>query len=690
MDPLLLAHPPTTYPQYSGMTNDEMPFDSFCIVCDRLIIPPKEVDPVEGSKTVKKKLGGGTIRVKNPDGTTTTRSANGQKVTRPGLKRNPNSAARLAALNNSSKMQPLTRTKTNDSVTSPTNEIPPNKPTDNLISPKSHKIMTPRINTAAPLFRSSIYCSKQCMEQDAGKSSEAYANIARTLSYDFSHAFPMDTPGVTVNDHSSPYGPPSPLFVSGSDTESSAASNAGGLHDSGPASSAPKFMEYFRLSKEGPDEAWNSVQRQRRSSMQPSSSQRPSTGMSHTSGPAHPSTDSLSSLCNGESDYGLGRSVSGPGKKRVMTPFQMPERERESYGAGKRSISGSTSSEYFAPIPTRVPLKRSELSQSSLLASSPSSVQGVAIPPEFGSAPSHTLDLLQSYAHAFPVRSPSGLSTSVQRGFVFPGSTSMTPESTNSRRSSMSRPVSGTIRAKSRTSCSGNHGEATWDSFGKEVVDEKNHKSHCKRTGTPCSLSTNTAIPMSVPADFRGRSSTLDHVSSSQYDTTPKQSLEKSVGGWKIKYFQPSSTLVERSGTIVDKRDRSVSRGPATNRRTSTRAVSDGNGIAIPTSTKVQLSNSTNSSMTSTSRTPLTSSSIIKMPPPATIPNRPSTTIPQAGAGNGELPDISSLNISSIPNKKSSGFNWESSEKKGMKTYEIPDAPKFKLDRNKAGLFYFQ
>ncbi|WWC65993.1 uncharacterized protein I303_108615 [Kwoniella dejecticola CBS 10117] len=687
MDPLLLAHPPTTYSQMSGMTTDEMPFDSYCIVCDRLIVPPKEVEPVEPPKTVKKKMGGGTIRVKNPDGTTTTRSANGQKVTRPGLKRNPNSAARLAALNSSSKMQPLTRSKTNDSVTSPTSESPTNKSVEDLTSPQSNKVVTPRINTSLPAFKSSIYCSKQCMEQDAGKSSAAYANIARTLSYDFSQAFPVETPGVHVHDHSrSPYGPPSPLFVSGSDTESSAASAAGGLLDnSGPASSAPKFMEYFRLSKEGPDEAWNSVQRQRRSSMQPSASQRPSqsTALSQSHVQAHPSNDSLSSLWNGESDYISARSVSSSGKMRAMTSFQIPE--REVYGAGKRSVSISSTTEPTAPIPTRAPLRRSDLSQSSL-AASPSSVQGVPIPPEFGSAPSHTLDLLQSYAHAFPVRSPSGLSTSVQRGFVFPGSTAMSPNPSESRRSSMtmSRPVSGTIRAKSRN-------EATWDSFGKEVVDEKNYKSYCKRHGQcPSSYAApeHSAVPMSVPADFRGRSA-VEYACSGAHDTTPKQSLERGVGGWKIKYFQPSSTLLDRSGTIRKDKERSSSRstsssGSGSGARSSSRSRG---GIAIANANL-----STSAASTATSRTPM----ISRMPPPASVPHRPATTLPPAQAQGGFLPDIAGLKIeaggcgiesNSVPK---SGFNWESSEKKGMKTYEIPDAPKFKLDRNKAGLFYFQ
>ncbi|WVF68386.1 hypothetical protein IAT40_003151 [Kwoniella sp. CBS 6097] len=629
----------------SSTPDDEMAFDAYCIVCDRLIVPPKEVESPEPKALPKKKFAGGTIRVKNPDGTTTTRGANGQKVTRPGLKRNPNSAARIAAMNATSKMQTLTRSKTTDATVTPTQES--TRPEE--ISPKLARIVTQPAETP---FKSSIYCSKACMDRDAGKSSEAYSNIARTLSYDFSQGFALETPGVAVHDHRSPYGPPSPLFASGSDTESSAASNLG-IHDnSGPASSAPKFMEYFRLSKEGPDQAWQEVQRQRRSSMQPAVS-RPV---------AQASTDSLSSLWNGDSDYLFDRSVSGPGKMRAMTPFHIPD--RESLGHGRRSVS--ISSEHSAPMATRQPLRRSELSQSSL-AGSPS---GLPIPAEFGSAPSHTLDLLQSYANAFPVRSPSGLSTSCQRGFVFPGSTAMSPNpSEQQRRSSMSRPVSGTIRAKSRTEA------ATWDNFGKHEIDEKNARSSLRRA------TQDPAAPMSVPA--RGRPDL--HMP----DNTPKQSLEKAVGGWKIKYFAPSSSLVERSGTIRD-RSRSKSRSSRASSESTTSHRDTSRGITIP-SASAQLSTS---SSTATSRTPLTS----RMPPPASIPARPATSA---------LPDIGSLRLetggcaiehahaqSALPPSSSSvprtGFNWESSEKKGMRTYELPDAPKFKLDRNKAGLFYFQ
>ena len=41
---------------------DDMSFDSYCIVCDRIIVPPKEPES-EAVKMVKKKSAAGTIRV---------------------------------------------------------------------------------------------------------------------------------------------------------------------------------------------------------------------------------------------------------------------------------------------------------------------------------------------------------------------------------------------------------------------------------------------------------------------------------------------------------------------------------------------------------------------------------------------------------------------------------------------------
>ncbi|WWD20417.1 hypothetical protein CI109_104893 [Kwoniella shandongensis] len=649
MDPLLLAHPPTTYSKMTGDDEEEAAFDSYCIVCDRLIVPPKEVDSPEGTKTVKKKVGGGTIRVKNADGTTTTRTANGQKVTRPALKRNPNSAARLAAANVVSKMQPLTRSKTSNG-TPPTAACDDGAKMDEL-SPQSQKVVTPK-KPAQPLFRSAIYCSKSCMDADAGRSSDAYKDLARTLSYEFSSGFPHSldniiTTGLPVTDQvKSPYGPPSPLCVSGSDTESSAASNIG-AHDE-VACSAPKIMDYFRMSKEGPDQAWHDLQRQRRSSMQPAV-RRPS---------ALASTDSLSSLWQQDADSSFGRSVSGSGKMRAMTPLHAPE--REVYGAGVRTVSGS--SDHAAPIPTR-PLHRSNLSHTSL-ASSPGSVHGVPIP-ELGSTPNHTLGLLQSYANAFPMRSPSGTSSSFsQRGFVFPGSTAMSPAPSENRRGSMSRPVSGTIKARKS--------ETTWDSLGREAVEMQNQRSHLRRVGSEIT-------PPAAPArpESRGRASF------GMPDNTPKQSLEREAGGWKIKYFAPGS--VDRHSTL---RSQSRSSADSNSSATSFNHESHPQGMLIPRSSGMQ---SSPSNGTANSHTPQSRG---HMPPPSTVPSRQLAT--------SALPDISGLRLEaggcavqharsltphSIPR---SGFDWKESEKKGMKTYEIPDAPKFKLDRNKSGLFYFQ
>ncbi|KAK8849785.1 hypothetical protein IAR55_005121 [Kwoniella newhampshirensis] len=647
MDPLLLAHPPPAPPKMVEDIDDETAFDSYCIVCDRLIVPPKESECQDVTKTVKKKIGGGTIRIKNPDGTTTTRTANGQKVTRPGLKRNPNSAARLAAANVVSKMQPLTRSKTTD-VTTPTASS--DFPKADALSPQSQKVVTPK-QPSLPTFRSAIYCSKECMDADAGRSSDAYKDIARTLSYESSNGFQHSldnivTTGLPVTDHTkSPYGPPSPLCVSGSDTESSAASNIG-VRDE-VASSAPKIMDYFRMSKEGPDQAWHDFQRQRRSSMQPAL-HRPS---------ALASTDSLSSLWQHDTDSMFGRSVSGSGKMRAMTPMHVHPSEREAYGAGVKSFSGG--SDYAVPIPAR-PLPRSNLSHTSL-AASPSSVQGVPIP-ELGCTPNHTYGLLQSYANAFPVRSPSGTSSSFsQRGFVFPGSTAMSPAPTDAHRSSISRPTSGTIKARKP--------EATWDSLGKEAVEMQNQRSHLRRAGSD---STPSALP-----EPRGR------LECAMLDNTPKQSFEREAGGWKIRYFAPGS--VDRNSTIRSKSRSSVDSSSST---TSSIHEAHPQGMFIPRAAGAQLSTSNN---TASSHTPQFRG---HMPPPSTIPSRQ--------LASSALPDISGLRLEaggcaaqharvvtphSVPR---AGFDWKESEMKGMKTYEIPDAPKFKLDRNKAGLFYFQ
>lgn len=239
------------------------------------------------------------------------------------------------------------------------------------------------------------------METDAGRSTEVYKDLARTMSFDFSNTFFSPDEHIPVTDQGkSPNAPPSPLFVSGSDTESSTSNSAGLTHDHNTSSSAPKIMDYFRFSKEDPDRAWHEVERQRRSSMQPAL-RRPA-----------PSTESLTSLWHQEAE--MGQSSSGGGKLRAMTPLHgyVSDKERRPSGSAERS----------APIPVR-PIPRSNLSHTSLVGSS-SSYRSTVLPADLGSAPSHTLGLLHSYASAFSVRSSSNTPSSYsQRGFVYPDGT---------------------------------------------------------------------------------------------------------------------------------------------------------------------------------------------------------------------------------------------------------------------------
>jgi hypothetical protein len=566
--------------------------------------------------------------VKNPDGTTTTRTANGAKVTRPGLKRNPNSTARLAtvAANNhaAAKMQTLTRSKTADVI--PTTAIP---------------------------FQSTIYCSSACATTDAGRSYEAAKDIARSLSFEYSAYPPHIDTSVSVSDHSHPHAPPSPLFISGSDTESSNA----GADSNGPACSAPKVMEYFRMSRGGPDDAWHEVghqrveqDRHRRSSMNPAVGARRYSMTRQVSGLGQGvfgeiSSDSLSSLW--EQDQYLARSASGGGRIRGMTPVKAQVGGREALGAGKRSTS-SSGSETSVNIGTR-PTVRSTLSQASLAASPPTSNASAQprpiLPPEFGSAPDHTLSLLQSYAAAFPTRDPSGTSTSyTQRGFVFPGSQPLISPS-DSRRGSgnssngLNRPTSGTIRAPKPR-------DATWDALGKEEVRASG------RAG-------------------RGNSH--------NNDDTPKQSLQVVDGRWKINYSKPVGvTGASLEGTIRGPRSRSHSRARSNASASSTTAEHD-TGIAIPKRPVMASSHTSSRTPTNVSR------SSSNMPPPDYIPRKEELE---------GMPDIAGLRVGSVGcgiasgSAPKTGFNWDKLEKEGGKTYELPKG--LKIDRSKAGLFYFQ
>ena len=551
-------------------------------------------------------------------------------MTRPGSLRHT-SANRLAAVvaannNTTAKLQPLIRSKTTDpSIESRSTEI------------ESPKTVTSALAPERP-FHSAIYCSRSCAQLDAGRSEAAYLDIARTLSYDFANGFtePPLTPGlpVHVTDHRNPDAPPSPLFVSSSDTESSNVSNLDNLEPAGPACSAPKMMEYFRMSRDGSDWAWPEMSKQRRSSAQPAIRPTPISREASRTGTGDISTDSLSSLWNQDQElYPITRS----GKMKSKTPVYP---DCEVFGTGKRSMSPA--SDRSAPIPTR-PLPRSNLSQTSL-ATSPASAQAIPIPPGFGSAPNHTLSLFQSYASAFPVRDHSGTSTSYsQKGIVFPDGLSVSPAELRrgSFTTALSRSGTGTVKARSRAG----YEASCWDSFGRDAVAERK----------------TSAVAMTE----RGRREII-------IDGTPKQSLEVENGRWKIKYTAPTPGDAKRS----------TSRS-SDNSRSSFDSTGDhpqhANGVSIPG--RMQRATSSTSSA---ARTPQPG----HMPPPSSIPRRPTSQIPDiaglcVGFAGFASPPVSQQ-TGSAPR---ASFNWDKLEQSGGKTYELPKS--FNIDRSK-GLFYFQ
>lgn len=584
----------------------------------------------------------------------TIKKSQGTTTVRPPLRRNTSSANRLAAVaagNNAvAKLQPLTRSKTADPTPTQTNLVESTK-----TSPQSPALTSPP--SASPQkrdagFHSAIYCSKTCALQDAGRSTAAYKDIARTLSCDFSDGqgvtmSRISTFGMAVTDKTN-YAPPSPLFISGSESESS---NAGA---DGPACSAPNTLGFFGLAREGPDDAWHDVhrqQQQRRSSMHPSI--RPSSvarrqsqaSTNHGWGDVS-STDSLSSLWNtgmSEADLNLARSVSTGPKSRVtfVAGSGKPEGVEKLY---KRSMSSSSGRS--APIPARPVLSRSNLSHTSL-GHSPSA----PIPPEFGSAPDHTLGLLHSYHNAFAVRTGSGSSSHKQKGFVFPSSmNSTTSTPSESRRGSgasppLQRPTSGTIRAKSRSN--GIACEKTWDAYGREEVEASQARASAKAMGIA----------------QNGRQEGNDY--------TPKQSLDMENGQWKIRYsaVSPESRKMKnRSRSIVSRRS------------SDEEDIDPITGMTITSRPML----STSVSSTSHSRTPLASTT---MPPPTAMPMRrknsatPNNSVPSRTHSTATMPDLAALRVGS------QGNIWSGVEKSGGKMYEIPAG--LKVDRNKAGLFFF-
>ncbi|KAI9638788.1 uncharacterized protein MKK02DRAFT_41816 [Dioszegia hungarica] len=613
---------------------DSMFFNDYCIVCDRAIVAPKEPDVVV---PVKKKVAGGMIRVKNPDGTVTTRTANGTKTTRPPLKRGPNSANRLAAVaaaNNTNvpKFQPLTRSKTADPAPPKLSE----RERDQADSPESATLKTPACPPAdkdTSPFVSPIYCSRACAQLEADRSSD----LARKMSYDSGlHLVTSGLPISGSGSRKSPYGPPSPLFISGSESSSSNLEADEARRAAEAASSAPNVQSFFHMHRNA-DEAWRDVNRQRRSSVHPSF--RPNTAAAvemarnrtrstSSFSAAGPSSDSLQMMWNGEEQFG--RSVSGAGRAR-----RTPATEVAQPGWPIASSLHNTT----APV---------------------------AIPAEFGSAPQHTLNLWHSYHNALARDSINiGTGTSARSSISHPhphalGSTptpppqnpglpSRRPSHTTSRRPShttpagsttLQRPMGGTIRAKSKT-------DVTWDSFGLDEVNASKRRQE--------------------------RISGVE-----QTGRTPKQTIQVGERGLTIQYSSPP------------KMGRRESHQPRTQ---STVAVSAAEtlhpgALAIPQS--AHAGSATSPGRTPTNMHPHRSNTDI--PDLAALRlGATSCAMSSSANANGTGTGTGSTQGTSGPKPT---WNWNKWEQAGGRTYTVPEglarATKASASQGKAGLFFFK
>jgi len=388
------------------------------------------------------------------------------------------------------------------------------------------------------------------------------------------------------------------------------------------------------MSRQGPDDAWNDVQRQRRSSMHPSfrpaEMQRQNTqSTQYTANTA--SSDSLSSMWDAE--YNLGRSTSNPGKMRMT---QMAHAD------------GSTSSGP-SPIPTRPALPRSNLSHTSL-----------------GCSP-NDLTLLQSYSDALPVR--NGLSTSYNsRPFPVPGSLGV-PVSTplDTRRPSIAgsvRPSYGTVRAKSKQS------GPTWDSLGKEYVREQEDraKRSLSQSQATATSTVGLAIPQPEPA---------------QLDQTPRQSFRCENGKWKIVHTIGGTSL-GKNGTIRCK-DRSSSRSTQSSNSSSDYEQGLRGKPAQPVLSTSNLMPPPSTIPHSASSSP---SSVITMTNPSS--GRLAQTHGQSLQHPENTPTSratpSSLGLSQ--QRRGSGYNWHQFQQEGGKTLPLPG--NLQVNHTKAGLFFFQ
>ncbi|BEI82667.1 hypothetical protein CcaverHIS002_0305350 [Cutaneotrichosporon cavernicola] len=657
-------------------------FQNYCIVCDRLIAPPPPGPEDKKSLNAggkKRAAPAGAIRIKNPDGTTTTRTANGVKTTRPTLRpvprlANPAVGAKLAKVvpkapaPSATQPPPLT---TSPSSSGSGNNVPSASPKIDAI-----KVVTP---PPPEPFVSSIYCTRECADKDAGSSSANATDLSRALGVGFTYSDALVAAGLHVSPSAAP---PSPLL--GSDTDSS--NGVRGVARTPDAfGSMPKTLDFFRLARDSPDDAWRESRTLRPQvdvSVQQQMMRQRSSGPRSASGT---SSDSLASLWNGDQDNNSRRSSSNVGSLCAMTP--MHTLTPDSMASARRSMSSSSDGSGIQ----RAALTRSALSHTSL--GGLSSPALCAAQQEVGSAPSHTAYLMQAYASGFPARDGGAMSPPLLAG-------SATPDS---RSTSVSiapvpqRSTSGTIRCmRTRQGSTG----ATWDSFGKaEIRDRARRNTGCSENGFVVG-----SLPQSPDPERRGRQN-------SYCEVTPKQSFEIEHGGWQIRYMTPDQQRRAAS------RSRSRSRDPSSRYGTLSPvpAASTALPLPIPVRARPGPSALASSSSTARSRTPQTGGT--------PVPSRGASTVGFSPNGSrygssAALPDIAGLQIGAPSNSLSlaaaslsngtatgptssttspysasprlsgsiprPGFDWE--KRTEHRTYELP---KGVVQNPNKGLFYF-
>jgi len=249
----------------------------------------------------------------------------------------------------------------------------------------------------------------------------------------------------------------------------------------------------------------------------------------------------------------------------------------------------------------------------------------------------------------------------------------------------------------------------TWDEFGLSEVEANNARARARRSADAA------AAPfvggLSVPKEFTDGS-----------DITPKQSLEVENGKWKVKH------ALSNHGTIKQRRRKENS--PTLTHTSSSSSEGEDARPTVVTSRSFNFSSQV-SHRPSHPRT-RSHNADQEMPPPSVIPVRstiglvrldsPNISTPRAivptprpaaehassvpanvymhslRGSHATLPDLAALRLNSIDGARCApfpgageyvkpGFSWAEHEAKGGKMYELPSG--MKIDRSKAGLFYF-